>query len=220
MKPNQRADGARQCVFCEFPPADPIHVNWERGSSHPFWADGARETIPGKEEEAPTKSISSCGIATWTCKKCGEPEHVTCPMCGDYCDLNISRATLGTRRSEWRAKIANVFYKAGYDAGSSRVAALTEKAYSDGLAEGRRTYQTDLAELARRNEELESVASKLVSAMETCHDCKGLVLVEEGPIHCEDCSPDCEAHKGPECKPLQALHIRLKALLEKRTQPT
>ena len=59
MKPNQRADGARQCVFCELPPADPIHVNWERGSPHPFWADGARETIPGKEETL--RQMAACG---------------------------------------------------------------------------------------------------------------------------------------------------------------
>lgn len=58
-----------------------------------------------------------------------------------------------------------------------------------------------------------STAQDLVSAMETCHICKGLLVLQEEANHCEDCSYDCEAHEGEECTPIYELHRRLKALL-------
>lgn len=57
---------------------------------------------------------------------------------------------------------------------------------------------------------LRKVASELTDAMETCHICKGTVLVEEQPVHCEDCSWDCDNHEGSECPTLYGLHLALK----------
>jgi len=56
-------------------------------------------------------------------------------------------------------------------------------------------------------------AQALVDAMETCHECKGTVLVEERPVHCEDCSGDCDSHEGAECPTIYGLHLALKCAL-------
>jgi len=58
-----------------------------------------------------------------------------------------------------------------------------------------------------------SAAQALVDAMETCHQCRGTVLVDHGPVHCEDCSYDCDNHDYPECESIYELHRRLKAAL-------
>ena len=61
--------------------------------------------------------------------------------------------------------------------------------------------------------EVERAARSLVHGMETCHECKGTVLVEEQPTHCEDCSQDCDYHEGAECPTLYGLHLELKRKL-------
>jgi hypothetical protein len=55
--------------------------------------------------------------------------------------------------------------------------------------------------------------AELLSALETCHICKGLLIVEDGPMHCEDCSSDCEDHEEPVCESLYVIHQRLKQLI-------
>ena len=76
------------------------------------------------------------------------------------------------------------------------------------------TLEQALAALEARNRELESAARGLVDAMETCHICKGTLLVSEEPAHCEDCSRDCECHEEPECLPIYEFHRRLRAALK------
>ena len=61
---------------------------------------------------------------------------------------------------------------------------------------------------------LKKAARELVTAMETCHYCSCLVLVEDGPIHCEDCPSGCEHHEPPDCRRISELHFRLKRVLE------
>jgi hypothetical protein len=62
-------------------------------------------------------------------------------------------------------------------------------------------------------EQVVEFVQTLVSAMETCHTCKGLVLIDESPVHCEDCSSDCESHDEPNCTSIYELHRRLKQAL-------
>ena len=57
-------------------------------------------------------------------------------------------------------------------------------------------------------------AQALVDAMETCHICHGTVLVDNDPVHCEDCSYDCDNHDEPPCKTLYDLHRELKIALD------
>lgn len=63
---------------------------------------------------------------------------------------------------------------------------------------------------------------KLLDAMETCHVCSGTLFLEETPVHCENCSYDCEDHEEPACTPLQTLHSgarkELAAIESERTQ--
>jgi len=40
-----------------------------------------------------------------------------------------------------------------------------------------------------------------------------LKLVEEQPVHCEDCSSECDSHEGSECPTLYSLHLALKIAL-------
>jgi hypothetical protein len=56
-------------------------------------------------------------------------------------------------------------------------------------------------------------ATELLDVMETCHICKGALILEEHPVHCEDCSGDCENHDEPECTPIYVLHARLRKTL-------
>jgi hypothetical protein len=35
---------------------------------------------------------------------------------------------------------------------------------------------------------LKSAVDELLDAMETCHACKGSIVVDDGPTHCEGCS--------------------------------
>jgi hypothetical protein len=65
-------------------------------------------------------------------------------------------------------------------------------------------------------EQLRAEAQALVDAMETCHQCKGTVLVEEQPTHCEDCTYDCDSHEGAECPTIYGLHLALKMALAAR----
>lgn len=70
-------------------------------------------------------------------------------------------------------------------------------------------------EPASINQEMQEAAKLLVEAMETCHICKGLLVLQKNPAHCEDCSRDCEGHEGSECTPIYELHRILKAVLAK-----
>lgn len=67
--------------------------------------------------------------------------------------------------------------------------------------------------LERENGKLREAASTLLDAMETCHICKGLIQIDDGPTHCEDCSWDCQEHEGDECPTVWTLHQRLRAAL-------
>jgi hypothetical protein len=49
--------------------------------------------------------------------------------------------------------------------------------------------------------------------METCHICKGALLMQEWPVHCEDCSGDCENHDEPACTPIYVLFNGVRKLL-------
>ena len=71
------------------------------------------------------------------------------------------------------------------------------------------------AQKALAYDNLVKTALALVEAMETCHLCKGQVIVEEGPIHCEDCSFDCDEHEQPSCTPIYVLHGALKTALKR-----
>jgi len=63
-----------------------------------------------------------------------------------------------------------------------------------------------LAGAERTLEAVTRAAMKLTDAMETCHVCEGLVLAESRPVHCEDCSGDCEDHDMPGCEAIRILH--------------
>jgi len=58
------------------------------------------------------------------------------------------------------------------------------------------------------------IARELLAMMETCHICEGALILEEHPVHCENCSGDCENHAEPECTPIYVLHARLRKALE------
>lgn len=77
----------------------------------------------------------------------------------------------------------------------------------------------DLRRALEKSEAVALAAYKLADAMETCHICKGAVLVTDEAVHCEDCSYDCENHDGPECETIESLHRNLKkALAEARKE--
>ncbi len=61
--------------------------------------------------------------------------------------------------------------------------------------------------------ELLGAAKSLVEGMETCHICKGLVLLNESATNCEDCSSDCDDHEEPDCVPIYVLHGKLSAAI-------
>jgi hypothetical protein len=62
--------------------------------------------------------------------------------------------------------------------------------------------------------ELIAAAKELADTMETCHICKGALVLEESPVHCEDCSADCENHEEPKCIPTYILHGKLRKALK------
>lgn len=72
-------------------------------------------------------------------------------------------------------------------------------------------------ECLRREAALKHAAQALVNAMETCHICTSGVIVDDSPIHCEDCSYDCEEHGPPSCVTLDIIHARLKRLIKSGT---
>lgn len=57
-------------------------------------------------------------------------------------------------------------------------------------------------------EEALAAIAELLNAMETCHVCQGALSLDEGPVHCEDCSACCEDHEPPDCKPMNVFHSR------------
>jgi hypothetical protein len=62
------------------------------------------------------------------------------------------------------------------------------------------------------NATLKKAANALLGAMETCHICKGTLVIEAVPAHCEDCPGDCDEHPEPDCTPIYVLHQELRAL--------
>lgn len=73
-------------------------------------------------------------------------------------------------------------------------------------------------EVGSMKDELIKDASALLDAMETCHDCGGTLLIDDGAAHCEDCSSGCEHHDPPDCIGIDVLHARLRrAVNEART---
>lgn len=63
--------------------------------------------------------------------------------------------------------------------------------------------------------ELLAASRDLAETLETCHICKGSIVIQDWPVHCDDCSVHCENHEGPECKPIYVLHNSLKAAIKK-----
>ena len=62
--------------------------------------------------------------------------------------------------------------------------------------------------------ELADIQRRLLDTLETCHVCHGSLHLEDvEPTHCEDCSVDCEDHKGPPCEPLYATLLRAQRAL-------
>lgn len=60
---------------------------------------------------------------------------------------------------------------------------------------------------------LETAAKLLLDTMETCHICKGSIILDENATHCENCSYDCDDHEEPRCVPIYVLHQNLRKLL-------
>lgn len=70
----------------------------------------------------------------------------------------------------------------------------------------------------RQDDAVIEAAQKLVNGMETCHDCGGAILVDEGPVYCESgCASDCDVHQADEnpdpCPTIYGLHATLKRAL-------
>lgn len=47
----------------------------------------------------------------------------------------------------------------------------------------------------------------LLTFMETCHICQGTLCLDDGPVHCENCSSDCDEHDQPDCLSMERFHI-------------
>lgn len=99
--------------------------------------------------------------------------------------------------------------------------ARTEIAMAEDTCRYNGKRRVEFQERAERSEASEkgmrealATSKVLIEAMETCHICKGFILVEEGPVRCEDCSSDCEEHDPPECPSIQSLHISAKKSAE------
>jgi hypothetical protein len=59
-------------------------------------------------------------------------------------------------------------------------------------------------------------AEALVDTMETCHICKGTIMVGDPKgdgVHCEDCTGDCDSHDEPNCHSVESLHTNVKRAL-------
>lgn len=55
-----------------------------------------------------------------------------------------------------------------------------------------------------------------LDAFDHCHVCQGqLALDDLGPVHCEDCSGDCDDHDEPNCIPIYILHGNARAALKR-----
>ena len=76
--------------------------------------------------------------------------------------------------------------------------------------------ETELAALRARCERMEAPVSELLDAMETCHICKGAIVLQDYPTHCETCSYDCEEHDGPACVTVDVLHARIRKAIAAR----
>lgn len=70
-----------------------------------------------------------------------------------------------------------------------------------------------LIEAAKRLNRLEVAVVELLDTMETCHVCGAVLLLDEGPVHCENCSYDCEDHEAPDCVPIFQLHANVRRIL-------
>lgn len=115
--------------------------------------------------------------------------------------------TKGTRRG-WGMAIQR------YRIGTTRVGAAGHRGVGFIVSDtGEAVMHADHVALTKRLVDALEAARALADAMETCHECKGTVLVEEQPVHCEDCSSDCESHEGAECPTIYGLHLALKLKL-------
>ena len=72
---------------------------------------------------------------------------------------------------------------------------------------------TALRESEEREKKLVEAAEQLADAMDTCHICKGKLVLEEYPSYCEGCSPCCDEHDDPECPTINTLHRKLRTAI-------
>lgn len=70
-----------------------------------------------------------------------------------------------------------------------------------------------LSERESKVQALVEMTTILLDVMETCHVCQGALLLQDFPVHCEDCSADCEDHEGEECVPIFQLHRKVREAL-------
>ena len=71
----------------------------------------------------------------------------------------------------------------------------------------------EIKRLREREEKLVEAAEQLADAMDTCHICKGKLVLEEYPSYCEECSPCCDEHDDPECPTINTLHRKLRTAI-------
>ena len=110
----------------------------------------------------------------------------------------------------FRPYLVSEAFSAGWEAARA-AGAMEINAWADGYQE--------LAEREAAWQAEREATVKLLDAMETCHICKGALILEDGPIHCEDCSSDCEEHDEPECESVYSLHGKVRRLLRSGPQP-
>lgn len=55
----------------------------------------------------------------------------------------------------------------------------------------------------------------LCTCLDTCHICKGTLVVEDSIPHCENHSSDCQEHEQPDCITLEKAHEVARATLAK-----
>lgn len=64
-----------------------------------------------------------------------------------------------------------------------------------------------------RSETLDDIR-KFLDTFDTCHLCRGVLSLDDlGPVHCENCTQDCEAHEGPACTAIYILHANARRAL-------
>lgn len=186
----------------------------------PFCGGAARWATSTEDDDWEIQcSNQNCGIMLFCCGATGEETAANWNTRSESA-LQTAQQRIADLESanransdSWRQQVASLTEQLGAQSFPERFACWRALGFPDGhegnLVEAIAAAKTETL----RTTDLAEASTALLDGLETCHICKRQLLIDDGPAHCEDCSPDCDDHEEPMCQSIYDLARTLRRSL-------